>query len=269
MPTTVTCYTVSRDWTRHANTTTEQQITDTSNSQPDASPQDASVNAWTDAEPRPHAPHQADVSALPQQFLKKLTTILQQDRNSTTHSGTPLPDATEDDRLSAASLPVRSNHPLSMQVLPTRSSTQVDPPCSSGVPTLLLTPSLPQPTLPPISARIHKKIARGEYIDFTALFSKSMFGAPESQSQALTLQLSSSGDNYSIQSPTTPANKKITSFAIWMEAWNVYLAVHTSIDPSHTSHLIAYQQIITSANSQHPLHAWLSYDMRFRTKAAC
>ena len=41
-----------------------------------------------------------------------------------------------------------------------------------------------------------------------------------------------------------------------------------SINPSCAPHLIAYQWIITSANSQHPLHAWLSYDMRFRTKAA-
>ena len=95
-----------------------------------------------------------------------------------------------------------------------------------------------------------------------------MFGAPEPQSQILTLQLSSSGDNYSIRSPTTTANRKITSFAIWMEAWNVYLAVRMSINPSCAPHLIAYQRIITSANSQHPLHAWLSYDIIFRTKAA-
>ena len=64
------------------------------------------------------------------------------------------------------------------------------------------------------------------------------------------------------------ANRKITSFATWMEAWNVYLAVRVSIQPSCASQLIAYQRIITSANPQHPLHTWLSYDMRFRTKAA-
>ena len=252
----------------HADNTTHPQVTDTSNSQQDAPSQDAPVNTRTDAESRQNAPHQADVPALPQQFLDQLTTILQQARNSATHSGSPQPDAIEDDRLSAASLQVQSNPPLPTQVLPTRSSTQVNPPCSSSVPTLLPTPSLPQPTLPPIPARIQERIARGEYIDFTALLPKSMFGAPESQSQTLTLQLNSSGDNYSIQPPTATANKKITSFAVWMEAWNVYLAVCTSINPSRAPHLIAYQRIITSANSQHPLHAWLSYDMRFRTKAA-
>ena len=71
-----------------------------------------------------------------------------------------------------------------------------------------------------------------------------MFGAPESQSQTLTLQLSSSGDNYSIQFPTATANKK--------EAWNVYLAVRASINPSHAPHLIAYQGIIISANPNTP-----------------
>ena len=119
----------------HADNTTDLQASDTSNSQQDASPQDTPVNARTDAEPRQNAPHQADVPVLPQQFLDQLTTILQQARNSATHSGTPQPDAIEDDHLSAASLQVRSNHPLSMQVLPTRSSTQVNSPCSLGVPT--------------------------------------------------------------------------------------------------------------------------------------
>jgi len=95
-----------------------------------------------------------------------------------------------------------------------------------------------------------------------------MFGAPEYQSQTFTLQLNPSGENYSIQ-PTAPtANKKITSFTAWMEAWNVYLAVRISLDPSCAAHLVAYQRIITSANSHHPLHAWVSYDIKFRTKAA-
>ena len=258
----------------HADSTTDPQVTHISNSQQNVPPQDIHVNAYTDAEPRQNTPHQAagNVPTLPQQFLDQLTTILQQATNSTRggtiHSATQQPEAIEDDRLSAASLQVTSNPPLPTQVLPTCSSMQVNPPCSSGVTTLLPTPSLPQPTLPPIPARIQEKIARGEYIDFTALLPKSMFGAPEPQSQTLTLQLSSSGDNYSIRSPTTSANRKITSFAVWMEAWNVYLAVRMSINPSCAPHLIAYQRIITSANSQHPLHAWLSYDMRFRTKAA-
>jgi len=45
----------------------------------------------------------------------------------------------------------------------------------------------------------------------------------------------------------------------------VYLAVRISLDPSCTPYLIAYQRMITSANSNHPLH---TYDMKFRTKTA-
>ena len=107
---------------------------------------------------------------------------------------------------------------------------------------------------------------KGEYIDFTTLLPKAMFGAPESQSQTLTLQLNQSGDSYSVQ--PAASTKKITSFSAWMEAWNIYLAVRVDIQPSFAPHLIAYQRIITSANSRHPLHAWVSYDIKFRTKAA-
>ena len=48
----------------------------------------------------------------------------------------------------------------------------------------------------------------------------------------------------------------------------MYLAVRVALDPSCAPYLITYQRIITSANSNHPLHAWINYDMKFRTKAA-
>ena len=76
---------------------------------------------------------------------------------------------------------------------------------------------------------------KGEYIDFTILLPKAMFGAPESQSQTLTLQLNQSGDSYSVQ--PAASIKKITSFSAWMEAWNVYLVVHVDIQPSFAPHL--------------------------------
>jgi len=58
---------------------------------------------------------------------------------------------------------------------------------------------------------------------------KSMFGAPEPQSQTLTIQLNPSGDNFSVQPQAT--GKKITSFSAWMEAWNVYMAYRTHSTP--------------------------------------
>ena len=57
--------------------TTESQVTINSSSQQDDPPQDETVNTQTDAESPQNAPHQADVPALPQQFLDQLTSILQ------------------------------------------------------------------------------------------------------------------------------------------------------------------------------------------------
>jgi len=94
----------------------------------------------------------------------------------------------DDDCLSAVSLPVQPGR------LQTTHTTPANPPSQVAATAGLLT--LPAPTLPPIPSRIHEKIMKGEYIDFTTLLRKSMFGAVESQSQTLTLQLNPSGNNY-------------------------------------------------------------------------
>jgi len=143
----------------------------------------------------------------------------------------------EDDRLSVASMPVQSSLLPSTQTPATCTSNLAIPPRPSTTIAGQLTPSLP---LPPIPSKIQDKIAKGEYIDFTTLLPKSTFRASESQFQTLTLQLSPSGENYSIRPQATPANWKITSFAAWMEAWNMYLAVYVSLDPSCAPYLIAY-----------------------------
>jgi len=176
-----------------ADNPTDTQYSDTSNSQQGALPEDTPTDARTDAEPQRNAPDD-NVPTLPQQLFDQLSTFLQPARNNAsgdaTCLATPQPNAREDDRLSAASVQVRPNPPLPMQVLPIRPAIQDGDP--SGV--LTLTPSLLQPTLPAIPAKIQERIARGEYIDFIILLSKSMFGAPEGLSQTLTLQLNPSGD---------------------------------------------------------------------------
>jgi len=48
----------------------------------------------------------------------------------------------------------------------------------------------------------------------------------------------------------------------------VYLAVWVDLNPSCAPYLIAYQRIITSTNSRHPLWLWLNYNVKFRIKAA-
>jgi len=219
--------------------------------------------------PPAHQEQENSNSVLPQQMINQLVTILQQ-AHSTGAGDSDATQATlgvtEEDRLSAASVPVHRPNPTSSHG--TTAHTSIQPVTRSALTAELppLTPLLPQPVLPPTPARILEKIAKGEYIDFTTLLPKSMFGASESQPQSLTLQLNSSGENYSIQPPAS--GKKMTSFSAWMEAWNMYLAHRVSLNPSCAPYLIAYQRIITSASINHPLQAWVSYDVKFRTKAA-
>jgi len=48
--------------------------------------------------------------------------------------------------------------------------------------------------------------------------------------------------------PTPTHTKKINSFALWMEAWNVYVGTVLSAKPSRTLEFFGYQHIITSLN---------------------
>jgi len=168
----------------------------------------------------------------------------------------------DDDRLSAASEPV---HTTTFYPAPTAPiATQMNPPCTT-VPHGIEQSNM-RPSLPPVLSRIQEKMSKGEYIDFTTILPKVMFEVLEPHSQSLMLRLNPEGNNYVIKFSKT--NSKIQSFAAWMEAWNIYLAVRVDLNPSCAPYLIAYQRIITSANSRHPLWLWLNYDVKFRIKAA-
>jgi len=70
-------------------------------------------------------------------------------------------------------------------------------------------------TLPPVPTQLHQQIVLGEYIDFSALLAKTLFvdtmGQPSSSQQPIVI--------------------KISSFAVWMEAWNIYLSILLSNNP--------------------------------------
>jgi len=223
-------------------TNNSAQPEDTSTLQQNVHSQDEATQS--DPNPLPNTTCENALS-LPQQLLSQLTSLLQQVQNPTTASVMQTEivptDTMEDDRLSAASMPVQSSLLPSTQTPVTHTSILAIPPRPSTTIAGQLTPSLPQLTLPPIPSKIQDKIAKGKYIDFTTLLPKSMFGESGSLSQILTLQLSPSSENYSIRPQANPANRKITSFATWMEALNAYLAICVSFDPSCAPYLIAYQ----------------------------
>ena len=150
----------------------------------------------------PESKQENSTATLPKQLLNQLSSFPQQAQNTgCTSSATPVEtNVIEDDRQSAASLPVRPINSASEQAVITRISTQGGPVNGKTSATLQSSLSLLQPALPPIPSRIKEKIAKGEYIDFTTILPKSMFGAQEPQSQTFTLQL---GDKFSFQSQTT------------------------------------------------------------------
>ena len=231
--------------------------------------------------------------ALPQQLVEQLATYLQQ--HQTTTAGNQ-GNTVDDDNLSVASGPTHTTMVAKIQMATSTTavaSATLAPSATlarTSLPTITpALPTLPLPMppvnltrtqlpvnltrtqLPVIPTRVRDKIARGEYIDFASLLSKSMFSThnPLSQ-QSVTLRLNSDDDSFTVQPavPHSTSSQRISSFASWMEAWNVYLSVRTAFNPSCAAELIRYQCIITSANSDHPIPEWLNYDVKFRTKAA-
>ena len=154
-------------------------------------------------------------------------------------------------------------------VIPPTTSTHITPDPVSSLPgSSLLAPW----TQPSVSACLRKHILGGEFIDFNNLLTGPMFSTHDSPSyqsttHSLTLQMSPQGGGFEI-APAHNATRKINSFSIWMEAWNVYASTLLSANPSHALELFGYQRLITSANLCLLFSAWMSYDTKFRTLAA-
>ena len=106
----------------------------------------------------------------------------------------------------------------------------------------------------PVPVELQQQIIRGEFIDFATLIHKTSFVEPA--------QTQNDTQHYKHKPPA------ITSFSLWMQAWNIYLSVMLTHNTARALELIGYQRIITSANQSLPLKAWLQYDGQFRTLAA-
>ena len=188
-------------------------------------------------------PQQLPATSTLQQILPTTTLPLQQ----------LLPAATlpSQQLLSAATSPPQQPAPATL--LPQQLAASTLPPQqmlagSTVLPQQLLAAS----TLPPVPAQLHQQIVQGEYIDFNTLLTKTTFVDTMGQSS----------------SSQQPALIKISSFASWMEAWNIYLSIRLCSNPERALELIGYQRLICSANKLLPLNAWLQYDNKFRTIAA-
>ena len=199
-------------------------------------------------------------------MIKLLTTSLANHQTTNPPMPTPPQDSRPNDD-SAEVLSVASENPPVNPPTATREIANGNPQGSTA--TLLLSSTqTPAVSLPPVTARLREKIVNGEFVDFNALLPKAMFSGTQTPevTKSFTVQLSPGNDDLLVRPSQT--SKKISSFQSWMEAWNIYLAIIVDHDPSRAPALIAYQRIITSASNNHPLSAWLNYDIRFRTLAA-
>jgi len=88
-----------------------------------------------------------------------------------------------------------------------------------------------------------------------------------SSSQTFTVQISPQSGEIQF-APTPTHTKKINSFALWMEAWNVYAGTILATKPSRALEFFGYQRIITSLNLSLPSIAWITYDIKFWTLTA-
>ena len=175
----------------------------------------------------------------------------------------PLPCSQQ---LSQSTLPVQSQQLQLPQLQQTQPSWLQPTPAVAQHSSSVLQPSMLQQVasqhcttaaqhLPvPVPVELQQQIIRGEFIDCAALIHKTSFVEP-AQAQNATQHYKH----------TPPA---ITSFSLWMQAWNIYLSVMLTHNTARALELIGYQRIITSANQSLPLKAWLQYDVQFRTLAA-
>ena len=105
---------------------------------------------------------------------------------------------------------------------------------------------------------LEERIARGDYIDFTQLL----------PSFPYTTHFPYYKNDIPVYPTMNHTPAEITSFAEWMQAWNIYIALVIAHMPHRALELIGYQKIITSANSQYPVYRWMAYDIQFRILAA-
>ena len=214
-------------------------------------------------------------TTIPANLLAQLATYLQRTPESHQVRATPAAGQASDQLSEASELQhcVRRELPAAITDIPPppqlSSQHMINPTVTVQGANFTVSPTatgIHRASLPPVTPRILEKIRKGEFIDFSALTTKAMFGAPEPTSQtSFTLELTPSGDSFAIQ--PTSSHKRIISFPAWLECWNIYLAIMVDHNPSKAPELIAYQAIITSASRQYPLHAWLNYDTRFCIRA--
>lgn len=64
------------------------------------------------------------------------------------------------------------------------------------------------------------------------------------------------------------AKRHVVDLATWLEAWNIFLAVHLQVSPSSALQLAKHQAIMCQLFSSYPVGVCIKYDSLFRQAVA-
>ena len=108
--------------------------------------------------------------------------------------------------------------------------------------------------LPPIPARLVKRIQDGLYIEMPKLLPEKLISAE-----------CNAGDNAAGQKQKPPEAITILQ---WVQCFELYTAIVSHAEPEWIADLLGYQQLILHASQHYQEGRWISYDRHFRWKAS-
>ena len=108
--------------------------------------------------------------------------------------------------------------------------------------------------LPPVPAKLLKRVEDGMYIEMSEL---------------LPDHLSSAELNCSSQSTSSKSTLgEVNNIMDWIDCFGIYIAIMSRSAPHRVADLIGYQSMIISASQKRQAGRWVIYDRRFRLKAS-
>ncbi len=98
-----------------------------------------------------------------------------------------------------------------------------------------------------------------------SLFPSSLYDSNFDPGQVTAILNPSSPYDHRISvNPTGKPKPKITSFSVWLEAWNIYIQAMVRFHPKLAKDLISYEEANCNFQCIYPAQAWLKYDAAFR-----
>ena len=113
--------------------------------------------------------------------------------------------------------------------------------------------------LPPVPAKLVRKIVRGEFVDMAELLRDNL---EADRRDAGTLSSEGGGVR------RTGSRREVPDLLSWVQCFGVYIGVVASRQPEKVKQLLAYQTLIIREARRLGGRGWLAYDSMFRQQAA-